>query len=145
MIGYILLIVFTAFAWMVMAAGWKQRIDGLVIAGCVSGTICSILLLIATINLSVKAGDARIFAKDRDYYENLLNTVSGDVSPITISRIVSKAEYMNEKIERHKRYYNDAILGFIYNEGIATLEPIKIPKYKFSVEKVKDETTEKGL
>ena len=56
------------------------------------------------------------------------------MSPQTISDIISDAVSYNEKIEKNRKYCDNKMWGFMYNKEVANIEPIEIPKYKFSVQ-----------
>lgn len=133
MIGYILLIILMAGAWTLLGFGVKRDTDWQIIVGIIFGLICTVLLLVSSINLGIKASDAESFKNDRDYRQELVNAISDNMSPTTIAIIIASAESANHKIEKNKRYCDSEMWGFMYNKGIAEVEPIVIPKYKISV------------
>ena len=134
MIGFILLIVLTIGAWVLFHYGDKHDKETPGMLGIMLGLIFTTLTVVSTGWLVVRNADASDFRKDRDYRQELVNSVSDNMSPTTIANIFSSAEYVNAKIEKNKKHCNSAIWGFMYSKEIAEIEPIEIPKYKISIE-----------
>lgn len=134
MIGYFLLIVLTIAAWYLIFVGYKYDKDAAVTVGVVFSVLLTTFLIVSSIYLGTRSSEADSFRKTRDYYQELVNSVSDDMSPETIVKIISSAENVNTRIEDNKRRCKSEMWGFLYSKGIAEVEPIKIPKYKFSVE-----------
>ena len=134
MIGYILLIVLVVASCYLIHWGYKSNLDGLLGVGIVSAAIFIVLFFVATIHFGAKSSEARYFKENRDYYQEIVNSISDDMSPVTIAKIITTVEEANTKIEINRRHCNSKMWGFLYNKGIAEVKPIEIPKYKFSVE-----------
>jgi len=134
MIGYFLLIILCIGAWGLLYVGDKKDKDAAAVVGIVLSIVSTTLLIIATITLGTKNSDAETFQNNRDYYQELVNSISDNMSPATVAKIISSAEHANTKIENNRRYCNSEMWGFIYSKKVAAVELIKIPKYKFSVE-----------
>lgn len=133
MIGYFLLIILVIVSGFLIYAGNRFDTDDVLVTGIVLTVVFSTLLIVASVNFALKSSDAVSFKKDRDYYQELVNFVSDDMSPTTITRIISYAENINAKIENNKKNCDGVMWGFLSSKKIAQVEPIIIPKYKFSV------------
>lgn len=133
MIGFILLIVLMAGAWTLLGFGVKRGTDWQIIVGVIFGVITTVLFMASTIELCTKRPDAVSFENDRNYKQELIHSISDTMSPQTISIIVTSATYTNERIERNKAHCNSVMWGFMYNKGIAEVEPIEIPKLKYQI------------
>ena len=133
MIGYILLAILTVGAWTLFGIGLKKDMEGAVIVGVIFGLLFTVPFLVTSIEFGVKRSDAVLFANNRDYQQELIYSINDNMSPQTISRIISSAANINEKIERNKAHCNSVMWGFMYNEGIAEVEPIEIPKLKYQI------------
>ena len=96
--------------------------------------ISSVFLLVFSISLATKHYDASSLKKERDYQQELVYSISSTMSPQTISDIISDAVSYNEKIEKNRKDCDNKMWGFMYNKEVANIEPIEIPKYKFSVQ-----------
>lgn len=134
MVGYFLLIVFTIVAWCLVFVGNRYDRDGVLTIGIVLTILLTTFSIVSSVYLGTRASEADAFRKTRDYYQELVMSVSDDMSPETIAKIISSAENVNTRIEKHKRHCNSEMCGFLYSKGIAEMEPVKIPKYKFSIE-----------
>ena len=133
MIGYILLAILMAGVWTLLGIGVKKDIDWAVIIGVIFGVLSTVVFLVTSIELGTKNSDAVSFENDRNYQQELIYSINDNMSPQTISRIVSSATYTNERIERNKAHCNSVMWGFMYNKGIAEVEPIEIPKLKYQI------------
>jgi hypothetical protein len=133
MIGYVLLIILMAGAWTLFGYGVKRDIDWQLIVGVIFGLITTVVFLVTSIEFAMKRSDAVSFMSERDYKQELVYSISDTMSPQTISRIISSAAYTNERIERNKAHCNSVMWGFMYNRGIAEVEPIEIPKLKYQI------------
>ena len=133
MIGYILLAILTVGAWTLFGIGLKKDMEGAVIVGVIFGLLFTVPFLVTSIEFGVKRSDAVLFANNRDYQQELIYSINDNMSPQTISRIISSAADINEKIERNKAHCNSVMWGFMYNKGIAEVEPIEIPKLKYQI------------
>lgn len=133
MIGYILLAILTVGAWTLFGIGLKKDMEGAVIVGVIFGLLFTVPFLVTSIEFGVKRSDAVLFANNRDYQQELIYSINDNMSPQTISRIISSAADINEKIERNKAHCNSVMWGFMYNKGIAGVEPIEIPKLKYQI------------
>lgn len=133
MIGYILLIILMAGAWTLLGFGVKRDKDWQVVVGVVFGMITTVLFMVSTIEISTKHSDATSFKNDRDYKQELIYSISDIMSPQTVSNIVASASYTNERIERNQKHCDSKMWGFMYNKGIAEVEPIEIPKLKYQI------------
>ena len=134
MIGYFLLIILVIVSGFLIYVGNRFDIDGVFATGVVLTVVFSTLLIVASVNFACKSSDAVSCKKDRDYYQELVNSISDDMSPATITRIISYAENINTKIENNKKNCDGVMWGFLSSKKIAQVEPIIIPKYKFSIE-----------
>jgi hypothetical protein len=133
MIGYILLAILMAGAWTLFGFGVKRDTDWQLAVGIIFGLISTVVFLASSIEFGMKRSDAVSFENDRDYQQELIYSINDNMSPQTISRIVSSAVYTNERIERNKAHCNSVMWGFMYNKGIAEVEPIEIPKLKYQI------------
>lgn len=133
MIGYILLAILMVGTWTLFGIGLKKDADWAIIIGVIFGLLFTVLFLVTSIEFGVKRSDAVSFENNRDYQQELICSINGNMSPQTISRIISSAVYTNERIERNKAHCNSAMWGFMYNKGIAEVEPIEIPKLKYQI------------
>lgn len=133
MIGYILLAILVAGSWTLFGFGFKRDTDWQLIVGIIFGVVSTVVFLVTSIEFGMKRSDAISFENDRDYQQELVYSISDTMSPQTISRIVSSAACTNEKIERNKAHCNSVMWGFMYNKGIAEVEPIEIPKLKYQI------------
>lgn len=133
MIGYILLVILCAGLWVLLGIGVKKDIDWAIIVGVIFGLLSTIVFLVASIELGTKHSDAVSFENERNYQQELVYSISDTMSPQTISKIVASATYINERIERNQQHCNSKMWGFMYNKGIAEVEPIEIPKLKYQI------------
>lgn len=133
MIGYILLVILCAGLWVLLGIGVKKDIDWAIIVGVIFGLLSTIVFLVTSIEFGMKRSDAVSFANDRDYKQELIYSINDNMSPQTISKIVASATYINERIERNQQHCNSKMWGFMYNKGIAEVEPIEIPKLKYQI------------
>ena len=133
MIGYILLAILMVESWTLFEIGLKKDVDWAGIIGAIFGLLFTVPFLVASIEFGVKRSDAVLFANNRDYQQELIYSINDNMSPQTISRIISSAANTNERIEKHKAHCNSVMWGFMYNKGIAEVEPIEIPKLKYQI------------
>ena len=133
MIGYVLLAILTVGAWTLFGIGLKKDMEGAVIVGVIFGLLFTVPFLVTSIEFGAKRSDAASFMSNRDYQQELIYSINDNMSPQTISRIISSATYINEKIEENKSHCNSVMWGFMYNKGIAGVEPIEIPKLKYQI------------
>lgn len=133
MIGYVLLAILMVGAWTLFGFGVKRDTDWQLTVGIIFGLISTVVFLASSIEFGMKRSDAVSFENDRDYQQELIYSINDNMSPQTISRIVSSAVYTNERIERNKAHCNSVMWGFMYNKGIAEVEPIEIPKLKYQI------------
>ena len=133
MIGYVLLIILMAGAWTLLGFGVKRNTDWQVIVGVIFGLITTVLFIVSTMEFGLKRSDAASFKNDRDYQQELIYSISDTMSPQTVSKIVAGATYINERIERNQKHCDSKMLGFMYNKGVAEVEPIDIPKLKYQI------------
>jgi hypothetical protein len=133
MIGYILLAILMVGAWTLFWFGVKRDTDWQLIVGVIFGLIFTVAFLVTSIEFGIKRSDAVSFENDRNYQQELIYSISDTMSPQTISKIVASATYINERIERNQQHCNSKMWGFMYNKGIAEVEPIEIPKLKYQI------------
>ena len=133
MIGYFLLIVLVVITWIVYAKANEEDNNTLAGLGLGIGLISTIFWLVTSLLLATSYSEAITFSNNRDYHQELVNSISDNMSPKTISRIISIAEDDNARIERHKKHCDNKMWGFLYNKGLAEVEPVAIPNYKISV------------
>jgi len=133
MIGYILLGILMVGAWTLFGVGLKKDMEGAVIVGVIFGLLFTVPFLVTSIEFGVKRSDAASFMSNRDYQQELIYSINDNMSPQTISKIISCAANTNERIEEHKAHCNSVMWGFMYNKGIAEVEPIEIPKLKYQI------------
>ena len=133
MIGYILLAILMVGAWTLLGIGVKKDMDWALIVGVIFGLLFTVPFLVTSIEFGAKHSDAVSFENDRDYQQELIYSINDNMSPQTISRIISSAAYTNERIERNKAHCNSVMWGFMYNREIAEVEPIEIPKLKYQI------------
>ena len=133
MIGYILLIILCAGSWTLFGIGQKKDIDWATIVGIIFAVITMVLTLVSTIHIAVRPSEAEDFRNDREYRQELVYAISDNMSPQTVSNIIVSATYYNERIERNKKHCDSEMWGFMYNKGIAEVEPLVIPKMKYKI------------
>lgn len=133
MIGYILLIILMAGAWVLLGVGVKKDVDWAVIVGVILGVLSTVVFMATSIKFGTKHSDAVSFENDRNYQQELIYSISDSMSPQTISKITSSAAYINERIETNRKHCNSVMWGFMYNKGIAEVELIEIPKLKYQI------------
>ena len=133
MIGYILLAILMVGAWTLFGIGLKKDMEGAVIVGVIFGLLFMVPFLVSSIEFGMKHSDAVSFENDRNYRQELIYSINDNMSPQTISRIISSAACTNERIEKNKAHCNSVMWGFMYNKGIAEVEPIEIPKLKYQI------------
>lgn len=133
MIGYILLIILCAGFWTLLGVGVKKDIAWATIVGIIFAMITTVLLLVASIHVACRPSDVESFRADMGYEQELLNSINGEMSVSTISRIIASAEYANSRIERNKNHCDSKMWGFMYNKGIAEVEPLDIPEIKYKI------------
>lgn len=133
MIGYVLIAILMIGSWTLLGFGVKRDTDWQLIVGVIFGVLFTVVFLTTSIEFGTKHSDAVSFENDRNYQQELIYSISDTMSPQTISRIISSAAYTNERIEKNKAHCNSAMWGFMYNKGIAEVEPIEIPKLKYQI------------
>ena len=133
MIGYVLLAILMAGAWTLFGFGIKRDTDWQLIVGIILGLFSTVIFLVTSIEFGMKRSDAVSFENNRNYQQELIYSINDNMSPQTISRIISSAVYTNERIEKNKALCNSVMWGFMYNKGIAEVEPIEIPKLKYQI------------
>ena len=133
MIGYILLAILMVGAWTLLGIGVKKDMDWAFIVGVIFGLLFTVPFSVISIEFGEKRSDAVSFMSNRDYQQELIYSINDNMSPQTISRIISSAANTNERIEKHKAHCNSVMWGFKYNKGIAEVEPIEIPKLKYQI------------
>ena len=133
MIGYILLIILCAGSWTLFGISQRRDIDWACIVGSIFGVITTVLMVLSTAFVAMKPSDAEDFRNDREYKQELVYAISDNMSPQTVSNIIASATYHNERIERNKKHCDSKMWGFMYNKGIAEVEPINIPKLKYQI------------
>ena len=134
MIGYILLIILVITSWVVFGFGAKKDNAVMSIISIFLGIVLTAMFVASTVYVASRSSDAVVFQGNRDYHQELVYSISDEMSPATITRIFSSAENINDRIESNKGGCDSQMWGFLYNKGIAEVEPIDIPKYKISVE-----------
>ena len=139
MIGYVLLAILMVGSWALFEIGLKKDVDWAGVIGVIFGLLFTVPFLMASIEFGVKRSDVVSFMSDRDYQQELIYSINDNMSPQTISRIISSAANINERIERNKAHCNSVMWGFMYNKGIAEVEPIEIPKLKYQITIENDE------
>lgn len=139
MIGYVLLAILMVGAWTLLGIGAKKDMDWAIAVGVIFGVLFTLVFLATSMEFGTKHSDAVSFENDRNYQQELIYSISDTMSPQTISRIISSAAYTNERIERNKAHCNSVMWGFMYNKGIAEVEPINIPKLKYQITIENDE------
>lgn len=133
MIGYILLIILCAGGWTLFGIGQKKDIEWAAVVGIICGVTTTVLTIVSTICIASRPTDAEDFRNDREYKQELVYAISDNMSPQTVSNIIASATYHNERIERNKKHCDSKMWGFMYNKGIAEVEPINIPKLKYQI------------
>ena len=133
MIGYILLAILMVGAWTLLGIGVKKDMDWAFIVGVIFGLLFTVPFSVISIEFGEKRSDAVSFMSNRDYQQELIYSINDNMSPQTISKIVASATYINERIERNQQHCDSKMWGFMYNKGIAGVEPIEIPKLKYQI------------
>ena len=133
MFGYILLAILMVGGWALVYIGLKKDMDWAFIAGVIFGMSSTMVFLATSIKLGTKYSDAVYFENKRNYQQELVYSISDNMSLQTINKIVSDAVNINERIEKNKSHCNSVMWGFMYNKGIAEVEPIEIPKLKYQI------------
>ena len=135
--GFILLCVLTILCWVVGALT-----DEYDLAWCLCrpfGLLFSVLLIVVCVYLGMENDSARSFQERRDYYQELVNGISTDTSFETAGTIIQMAKEINVRIETDKRLCNSKMWGFLYNDKIAEVEPINIPRLKYNDFKIEED------
>lgn len=133
MFGYILLAILMIGGWTLVYIGLKKDMDWAFIVGVIFGMSSTMFFLPTSIKLGTKHSDAVSFKNKRNYQQELIYSINDNMSPQTINKIVSDAVNINERIEKNKSHCNSVMWGFMYNKGIAEVEPIEIPKLKYQI------------
>lgn len=133
MFGYILLAILMVGGWTLVYIGLKKDMDWAFIVGVIFGMSSTMVFLPASIELGIKHSDAVSFKNKRNYQQELIYSISDNMSLQTINKIISDAVNINERIEKNKSHCNSVMWGFMYNKGIAEVEPIEIPKLKYQI------------
>ena len=133
MFGYILLAILMVGGWTLVYIGLKKDMDWAFIAGVIFGMSSTMVFVPTSIKLGIKYSDAVSFKNKRNYQQELIYSISDNMSPQTINKIVSDAVNINERIEKNKSHCNSVMWGFMYNKGIAEVEPIEMPKLKYQI------------
>lgn len=133
MVGYILLIILCAGSWTLFGIGQNRYKEWATVVGIIFGMITTVLMIVSTVCIALRPTDAEDFRNDREYRQELVYAISDNMSPQTVSKIITSAAYYNERIEKNKRHCDSEMWGFMYNKGIAEVEPIVIPEYEISI------------
>lgn len=133
MFGYILLAILMVGGWTLVYIGLKKDMDWAFIVGVIFGMSSTMVFLPTSIKLGTKYSDAVSFKNKRNYQQELIYSISDNMSPQTINKIISDAVNINERIEKNKSHCNSVMWGIMYNKGIAEVEPIEIPKLKYQI------------
>ena len=135
MIGYILITILAIVGWVTLILGIKKDIEWVYTIGiilCIGG---SCLFGVSTIYLATRQSEAVSFKNERVYRQELVYSISDNMSPQTVNKIIASATDYNERIERNKKHCDSKMWGCLYNKGIAEAEPIVIPKFKYQIVK----------
>lgn len=135
--GFILLCVLTILCWVVVAL--TDEYDGIWAVALPFGVLFSVFFIAVCINFGTENDSARSFQERRDYYQELVNGISPDTSFETAGTIIQRAKDMNARIETDRRLCNSKMWGFLYNDKIAEVEPINIPKLKYNDFKIEED------
>ena len=133
MIGYILLIILCAGSWTLFGISQRRDIDWACIVGSIFGVITTVLMVLSTAFVAMRPSDAEDFRNEREYKQELVYAISDNMSPQTVSKIITSAAYYNERIENNKKHCDSKMWGFMYNKEIAKVEPLVIPKIKYKI------------
>ena len=133
MIGYILIAILMVGGWTLVYIGVNKDVDWAFIVGVIFGMLSTMVFLPTSIILGTKHCEAVSFENNRNFHQELIYSINDNMSPQTISRIISNATSINEKIEKNKSHCNSVMWGFMYNKGIAEVELIEIPKLKYQI------------
>ena len=93
--------------------------------------IGSFALLVITIWLFTKPIDAKDLRRDRDYYQECVTNLTDSMSYSTVDRILTKAQYINDRIVNNREHIDSDFSGIFFNRGIAETELIKIPELRY--------------
>ena len=133
MFGYILLAILMVGGWSLVYIGLKKDMDWAFIVGVIFGMSSTMVFLLTSIKLGTKHCEAVSFENNRNFHQELIYSINDNMSPQTINKIISDAVNINERIEKNKAHCNSVMWGFMYNKGIAEVEPIEIPKLKYQI------------
>ena len=133
MIGFILLIILCGGFWTLFGISLKKDKDWLTVVGIIFGLITTLLTIASTVHIVLRPLEADSFRIDKEYKQELVYAISDNMSPRTISSIITSATYHNERIEKNKKHCDSKMWGFLYNKGIAETEPIDIPEIKIKI------------
>ena len=133
MIGYILIAILMVGGWTLVYIGINKDVDWAFIVGVIFGILSTMFFLPTSIILGTKYCEAVSFENNRNFHQELIYSINDNMSPQTISRIISNAADVNERIEKNKSHCNSVMWGFMYNKGIAEVELIEIPKLKYQI------------
>lgn len=120
-------------AWTLLGFGIKKDINWAFIIGYIFTTLFTAVFLITSIKLGMKHCEAVSFEGNRNYQQELVYSINGNMSPQTINKIISDAVNINERIEKNKSHCNSVMWGIMYNKGIAEIDLIEIPKLKYQI------------
>ena len=135
--GFILLCLLVILCWVVV--GLTDEYDGIWALALFFGIVFSVFFIVVCLNLGMENDSARSFQERRDYYQELVNGISPDTSFETVGTIIQRAKEMNARIETDRRLCNSKMWGFLYNDKIAEVEPINIPKLKYNDFKIEED------
>lgn len=136
MIGYILLILLVITST-IFAVKTFEGDSGLAFGLSLCCSVISIVLFIAsTLFLIDRNCSANTFKERRDYCQEIISVLPEGVSIATATKIINGATQINKTIEKNKKYCHNPMWAFMYNEGIAEVEPIDIPEFKVGLNKI---------
>ena len=122
-----LFIVLTGVLWALFA--WCDENDYYIGAyfSALFGALCSLAVVVFLVLCCTKGIDAKDLARDRDYYQDCVSNLSENMSFDTVDRIMTRAQYINERIANNKEHADDIMVGPLYNKKIGEIELIEMP------------------
>ena len=127
MILIILCFIFAVLAFLMANYFDKNLMETPEACSIIFGTILSIAFFVMTMLSATKNSDAKYLCAERDFYENLIESVSDGATLETVNKIVAKSNDINEQILKHRKYCDSAFIGCLYSKDIANADLIEIP------------------
>lgn len=127
MILIILCFVFAVLAFLMANYFEKNLMETPEACSVIFGFIFVVAFLVMTMLSAAKNSDAKHLCAERDFYENLIESVSDGATFETVNKIVTRSNDINEQILKHRKYCDSAFIGCLYSKEVASADLIEIP------------------